>query len=65
MPRKNRKGQKKKEKVLCVETNEIFDTAAEAGREKKINASCLSGCLNKKKETAGGYHWKYVSEDLI
>ena len=61
-PRENQQGQKGKKKILCVETGEIFITASNAAKIKKINTSSLSECLNKKKTTAGGFQWKYIDD---
>ena len=59
-PREKIQGQKGKNPIKCLETGEIFNTAAEATRNYGVNSSTLSACLNKKRETAGGYHWEYI-----
>lgn len=44
-------------KVCCVETGEIYDSAAEATRITGITniaRACASGCVK------GGYHWKRI-----
>ena len=47
-------------KVLCVETDEVFDSTRDAERKTGINCRNISAvCLGKRK-TAGGYHWKFV-----
>lgn len=61
-PRKNKQGQKGKNKIKCVESGEVFLTATQVCKMKNINPSSLSGCLNGKNKTAGGYHWKYIEE---
>lgn len=61
-PRESRQGQKNKGRVMCVETREVFSTATQACKIKKVNISSLSECLSGKRQTAGGYHWKYVEE---
>lgn len=50
-----------KRSVLCVETGQIFSSAAEAERKTGINSSCIIGVCrkNKHRKTAGGYHWQY------
>ena len=48
-------------KVVCVETNTIYDSlisAAKACGYTKSNAIWIA--CNDSKKTAGGYHWKYV-----
>lgn len=52
---------RKIKKVLCVETNEIFDNCKDAERAKGAHSSKIGAvCLGKRK-TAGGYHWKHVN----
>lgn len=52
--------EKQKKKILCVETNEVFESLAEAGRVKKIPFQNISkSCLGKRPK-AGGYTWRYV-----
>lgn len=41
-------------KVKCLETQEIFNSMAEAGRKYNCN---VKNCLNDSQKTAGGYHW--------
>lgn len=54
----NRKDQSKK--VLCVETNETFESAHEVQRKTGISKGNISAvCLGSRK-TAGGYHWRYI-----
>lgn len=47
-------------KVLCVETNEIFDSMKEAQRKTGIFQSNISAVCNGRYKTAGGYHWRLV-----
>lgn len=49
-------------KVICIETNEIFDTLNEAAESKKCLASTISSVVHGKKKTAGGYHWQLYNE---
>lgn len=46
--------------VLCVETNEVFESAHDVERKTGIYASNISMVCNGKLKTAGGYHWKFV-----
>lgn len=59
-------------KVICLETNIIYDSITLAFQETKINLSCISDCCNGRQKTAGGYHWmhydtylKYNKEEKI
>lgn len=47
-------------KVLCVETDTIYNSASEAARQTGIAQANISACCNGKRKTAGGYHWKFV-----
>ena len=48
--------------VKCIETNTVYPSAREAGRQTNIYASSISRCCNNEYgfKTAGGYHWEYV-----
>lgn len=47
-------------KVLCVETGEIFGCIKDASIIKQTNRGSISAVCKGKRNTAGGYHWKYV-----
>ena len=51
-------------KVLCVETNSVFNSIGEASRIMRINKNAISSCLRRKPhyKTAGGYHWDYADK---
>ena len=46
----------------CIETNVIYDSAADAQRKTGINARTISYVCNKTGyyKTAGGYHWEFI-----
>lgn len=46
------------QKVLCVETGQIFSSFREAERNKHISRDNISKTCKGQRETAGGYHWK-------
>lgn len=54
--RKSHKGRR----VLCVETGEIFHSVHEAERQLGINSSNILAVCNRKRQTAGKLHWKYI-----
>lgn len=57
----NRKvGKAHSKKVLCVETEEFFESIMNAYRKTGINFSSISSVCNGIRKTAGGYHWKFV-----
>ena len=46
--------------VLCIETGIRYQSACAAQRITGINQGHISMCCNGKRNTAGGYHWKFV-----
>lgn len=61
---KRRIGKAFSKKVLCVETGQVFDSMIDAQRETGINYRHISDvCLGKRK-TAGGFQWKYLSNNV-
>lgn len=50
-------------KILCVETGIIYTSAKEAGELLNIDSSCIRKCCKGKRKTAGGYHWKNITDD--
>lgn len=49
-------------RVQCVETSVIYCSLAEAERQTGISSADISRVCNKKRNQAGGYHWKYYIE---
>ena len=50
--------------VICIETQEIFASCAEAHRKTNICATTICQVVNHKPKykTAGGYHWEFYEE---
>lgn len=46
--------------IICIEINECFFGLMEAERQTGISHSNISNCLQGKRNTAGGYHWRYA-----
>ena len=49
--------------IICIELNKEFYDTIEAIKwckenNIKVQQSCISMCINGKRKTAGGYHWK-------
>ena len=70
LPHKGKKVQGKKigkgqsKKVLCVETNTVYESIKTAAEQTGANDTHISNvCLGKRK-TSGGYHWKFYEEKL-
>jgi hypothetical protein len=49
--------------VRCIETQIVYETAAEAERRTGANRSAIGDVCKGKRKTAGGCHWEYVEED--
>ena len=47
-------------KVLCIETDIIYDSICEAGRKTNIKDKDISLVCNGKRKSAGGFHWKLI-----
>jgi hypothetical protein len=47
-------------KVLCIETQEVYDTIATAKKITGIDDAHISCCCNGKRKSAGGFHWRYL-----
>lgn len=56
---KNMTGPYKSKQVLCVETGVIYSSSYEASRKIGTNKGNIISCCRGKRNTAGGYHWKY------
>lgn len=50
-------------KVRCIETNTIYNSLAEAGKDMKLHSSAICQCCKGTKKTAGGYHWEYCTKE--
>lgn len=49
-------------KVMCIETDEIFESITIASKNKKCKSGDISRVCKAKAKTCGGYHWKYYEE---
>lgn len=47
-------------KVYCLELDQTFNSVKEAAEFTGANKESISGCINKRYKTAGGYHWRYA-----
>ena len=51
--------------VFCIETQVIFASQGEAGRVMNCDSSTINKCCKGVKKTAGGYHWRYATQEEI
>jgi hypothetical protein len=49
--------------VVCIETGEVFASQKEAGQIKAICYAHICDCCKGKKQTCGGYHWRYATKE--
>lgn len=62
---KKKIGRKNSKPVLCIETNIIYPSAAQACRQLGLKSNHINDCINNpdRYKTVGGYHWKrYIQE---
>lgn len=53
-----------KKKVINLDTNEVFESLEDAARSCGLKkGDSISLCCREKQQKAGGYHWKYFSND--
>lgn len=50
----------KKRKVICIETQEIFNSVYDACMS--VNNKHVGNCLSGQRYTASGYHWAYLDD---
>ena len=49
----------KHEEVICVDTDEVFESIKSACEKYGLHHSNIVACCNGKRATCGGYKWKY------
>lgn len=59
----NKKNTSCNKEVVCVENGTVYLSTLEVERQLKINHSSISRCCNNKQNIAGGYHWRYLSQN--
>lgn len=52
-------------KVLCVETQEVFDTAVQAAKAKNMSINSVRGCLYDSSRVAKGFSFKHIKKGDI
>lgn len=57
-------GKKISTRVICIETNKVYDGTRDAERKTGIEHSSISKCCKGKLKTAGGYTWIYENNDI-
>lgn len=54
-----------KKPIYCIELNKIWVGIGDCGKELGLNRSNLATCCRGETRTVNGYHFIYVSEDII
>lgn len=49
-----------KKKVRCIDTEEIFDSAASAAKSVNVTQSAISSVCRGERTHSGGYRWEYI-----
>ena len=49
-------------KVICLETNEVFFSIAEASRKYNLQSQNISKCCRFLRKKCGNLHWRYYEE---
>lgn len=54
---------KRNRRVVCVETGETFGSVTAAAVAKNLSHENISKVCRGKRETTGGYHWEFVTNE--
>lgn len=57
--RKNKPNLKNRKKIICLETNIVYDGITTAFKETNIKIANIQSACSGRSKTAGGYHWCY------
>ena len=49
-----------KKKVRCIDTGEIFDSAASAAKSVNVTQSAISSVCRGERQRSRGYRWEYI-----
>lgn len=52
----------KAKKVICLETQEIFDCGVDAAQKYNMDKANIYDCCNERQKTAAGLHWSWYEE---
>ena len=62
----NAEGARKRQKpVICIETLVCYQSGKIASTETKLPASSISHACRDHRRSAGGYHWRYATQEEI
>ena len=49
-----------RKRVMCVETEKIYDSIYQAAKENGLAKNKISYCCRGLRNKTGGYHWKFI-----
>lgn len=49
-----------KKKILCIETNIVYNSREEAAKAVGVSPSGVGRAANGEQKTSAGYHWRYL-----
>lgn len=50
--------------ILVIETGKVYRSQRELSHELGVNESSVCACLHGRSKSAGGYHFRYVSQEV-
>lgn len=56
--------QTNKKKVICLETDDIYDSAVCASKQTGLDRAHIASCCKIHSRTIGGYHWAFYDDYL-
>lgn len=51
--------------IICIETQTFYESQGDAKRKTGIDDTSINKVLRQVKKTAGGYHWRYATQEEI
>lgn len=61
----NTKRKQDGKKVICIETQQVFDRIKDAGEYYGICVESIRKCCHNLRNYAGGYHWQFYKEESV
>ena len=55
-------GDARKKQIICIDTNEVFESLRAASKHTKTSPSMLCRCVQWGKEDTNGLHWAYYTK---
>jgi len=49
-------------KIICIDTNKIYNSILDASADTGIERRALGNCCNHRTKSSGGYRWMFYNE---